>query len=517
MGAGEVEGPREIELKLDLDPADAAKMRSHPVLRARAGAAEGELLLSTYYDTPDFALRRAGVHLRVRDKGGRFIQTVKSAGSEAELLERLEWEQELPGPAPDLAAAEGTALALLLTPEVSSALRPLFETRIRRSIRIAERDDATVEVAIDEGEIVAGTRFAPVSEVELELKRGEPAALFQLARKIGETVPLRLAVKTKAERGFELVEGGGPICEKARDLDIAPDVSCAEAFRAIARNCIRQIVVNQPGTAAGQPEALHQMRIGLRRLRAAISLFDDIVAGDERDRIVEELRWITRELGPARELDVFAADVLPLLSEEHPDPETVAATQREFKARHAAAYARARGSVRSDRFRGALLDLAEWVELGTWARDHDEEDDDEDEDEVRSDRPVKELIKDELMLLRKQIKRRGAKLAGLGVGALHKLRIRAKRLRYATEFFAGTFAGEKTRARRTESLAALKDLQDALGGLNDLATHKTLLGARDAAGEDTQNWRKDPAAKSLLADAQDAYARFAKTKPFWKA
>jgi inorganic triphosphatase YgiF len=509
-----MDGPREIELKLDLDPADAARVMAHPVLHARAGAQPDELLLSTYYDTPDFALRRAGVYLRVRDKGGRFIQTIKSAASEVELLERLEWEHELPGPAPDLAAAEGTALAPLLTPEVRAALRPLFETRIRRSIHIAECDDATVEVAIDEGEIVSGTRFAPVSEVELELKRGEAAALFQLARKLGETVPLRLAVKTKAERGFELVEGGGRLAEKARDLEIAPDASSAEAFRAIARNCLRQIIVNEPGTVAGQPEALHQMRIGLRRLRAAIALFDDIVAGDERDRIVEALRWAARELGPARELDVFAADVLPLLSEEHSDPETAAATQREFKERYAAAYARARASVRSDRFRVALLDLAEWVEVGAWAHDADEED--EDGVEVRGDRPVKDLIKDELTLLRKQIRKRGAKLTDLGVGALHKLRIRAKRLRYATEFFAGTFAGDKARARRAESLAALKDLQDALGGLNDLATHKTLLGAGDAESTDAHAWRKDPAAKSLLADAQAAYARFAKVKPFWK-
>ena len=514
MGAGESsQEPREIELKLDLDPVDAGKVRAHPVLYMPPEASEDELLLSTYYDTPDFALRRAGVYLRVRDKSGRYIQTIKAAASEAELLERLEWEQELPSPAPDLAAAEGTALAPLLTAEVRAALQPLFETRIRRSVRIAEREDAEVEVAIDEGEIVAGTRFAPISEVELELKRGEPEALFQLARKLGERVPLRVAVKTKAERGFELVEGGARGAEKARDLDIVPDVSCAEAFRAIARNCIRQIVVNEPGTIAGRSEALHQMRIGLRRLRAAIALFDDVLEGEERDRIVEELRWITRELGPARELDVFAKDVLPLLSEEHPDPEAAAATEREFKERHAAAYERARASVRSDRFRGALLDLAEWVEIGAWAHDEGKEE----EDEARSDRPVKELIKDELALLRKQIKKRGAKLAGLGVGALHKLRIRAKRLRYATEFFAGTFPGEKARARRADSLAALKDLQDALGGLNDLATHRTLLGGGKEDVRDDHAWRKDPAAKSLLADAQEAYARFAKTKPFWKA
>ena len=94
MGAGESsQGPREIELKLDLDPVDAGKVRAHPVLYMPPEASEDELLLSTYYDTPDFALRRAGVYLRVRDRGGRYIQTIKAAASEAELLERLEWEQ----------------------------------------------------------------------------------------------------------------------------------------------------------------------------------------------------------------------------------------------------------------------------------------------------------------------------------------------------------------------------------------------------------------------------------------
>lgn len=514
MGAGEVaQGSREIELKLELDPADAAKVKSHPVLNARGPAPEDELLISTYYDTPDFALRRAGVYLRVRNKGGRFIQTIKSA-SETESFERLEWEQDLRGPTLDLAAAEGTALAPLLTPEVRATLGPVFESRIRRGLRLAEREDAEVEIAIDEGEIVSGTRFAPVSEVELELKRGEPRALFQLARKLSETIPLRIAIKTKAERGFELVEGGARVSEKARELDVAPDASCAEAFRTIARNCLRQIVVNEPGTCAGRAESLHQMRIGLRRMRAAIALFDDMVGGEDQDRIVAELRWITRELGPARELDVFGTDVLPLLDEEHPDPEEVAATHREFKQRHAAAYARARGSVRSDRFRGTLLDLAEWVEVGAWAQGGDEDDEEE-----RS-RPVSELVKEELAGLRKQIRKRGAKLDGLSVSALHKLRIRTKRLRYATEFFARTFTSDKAAKRRAESLSALKDLQDALGGLNDLATHKTLFGAGDAKdgdNGDSHAWRKDPAAKSLLADAQEAYARFAKVKPFWKA
>ena len=94
----------------------------------------------------------------------------------------------------------------------------------------------------------------------------------------------------------------------------------------------------------------------------------------------------------------------------------------------------------------------------------------------------------------------------------HKLRIRAKRLRYATEFFAGTFPGEASAKRREDSLAALKDVQDALGGLNDLATRHALIAAGLAVdaveAPDTEN--------QLLRKAEETFARFAAIKPFWK-
>ena len=99
----------------------------------------------------------------------------------------------------------------------------------------------------------------------------------------------------------------------------------------------------------------------------------------------------------------------------------------------------------------------------------------------------------------------------------HRLRIRAKRLRYATEFFAATFPGKTSDKRRKKSLAALEDIQDSLGALNDIATRKALL----ATGEkDTQ--LRAPGADSAeeavrLKEAERAYERFAKAKAFWKA
>ena len=284
-----------------------------------------------------------------------------------------------------------------------------------------------------------GPRATPISEVELELKRGATAELFRLARALAETVPLRLAVKTKSERGFELLADADFAVEKAGDLDIKPEVTIADAFRAIARNCLRQIIVNEPAMCAGRAEALHQMRVGLRRLRAAISIFADVLGESGEERIKAELRWITQELGPARDLDVFAADVLKPLQAAHPDDEGVGAAHRDFEERRKTAYARAAGSVRSDRFRNALLDIAEWIEVGAWGSR-----------EIAASGLIAPYAAKELARLRKQIKKRGADLRQRSVHQRHRLRIRAKRLRYAIEFFASTFPGEKNMRRRAE-------------------------------------------------------------------
>src|SRR3990172_6806186 len=108
----------EVELKLAFAPADAAQIASHPALEASLVPPEEQELVSIYFDTPDCALHQAGVYLRIREIGGRYVQTVKSAKSTTELLERFEWEREISGRTPDLDGAQGTALQPLLTPNI---------------------------------------------------------------------------------------------------------------------------------------------------------------------------------------------------------------------------------------------------------------------------------------------------------------------------------------------------------------------------------------------------------------
>lgn len=504
----------EVELKLEFSPADAGRLAAHPALQAGLVPPADRDLLSIYFDTPDGALHQAGVYLRLRESGGRVVQTIKAARSEGEFLARHEWECERTGRSPDLAAAKGTALEPLLTPEVRAALQPVFETRISRRIHRIAHDGAEIEIAIDRGEISTKTHSCPICELELELKRGAIKALFRLARLLAEDVALRLEVKTKAERGYELLAGRRLTAERARPVHIPPDMPAGEAFRVIARSCVRQIVANEPAMCAGKSEALHQMRIGLRRLRAAIALFAEIVADEKLEAIKGELKWITRQLGPARELDVFAADVLAPLREGAPAETPLAAAHDAFEEKRAAAYRNAAAAIQSERFRAAILDLVEWIEAGAWGETPAQE--------TARIQPVSNYAKAKLAKLRRKIKRMGAKLRRLSVAERHRLRITAKRLRYATEFFAETFPGAERSKRRAESLSALKDLQDALGGLNDLATHHALIAghAEEAAGGDPRALshlapdrdRED----ALMHEAERSYARFTGSKAFWK-
>jgi inorganic triphosphatase YgiF len=126
-------------------------------------------------------------------------------------------------------------------------------------------------LTIDKGTIAAGRRSSPVREVELELKRGDAAELFKVARTLARQVPAQLTVTSKPERGYALIAGEKASAVGAAPVAISPDASCQTAFQISAWACLHQIVANQDPTRNGDPEGVHQARVGLRRLRAAIS------------------------------------------------------------------------------------------------------------------------------------------------------------------------------------------------------------------------------------------------------
>ena len=226
----------------------------------------------------------------------------------------------------------------LLTDALRSTIKPVFETLIQRKAYRIEGSDSDIEMAVIIGQIVAGSSVLPVSEIELELKRGNPAELFKLARLISAVIPAQLATRSKADRGYDLVDQVAPCGVLAKDVKLAPGVSTAEAFRTIGHTCLLHMIANQAPVIACEANAVHQMRIALRRLRVAISVFSDIVSDNQVEHIKTQLKQFGRELAQARDLEVLVAEVLIPFRKLHPKDKGFVSLNRTFGRERANAY-----------------------------------------------------------------------------------------------------------------------------------------------------------------------------------
>src|SRR5215467_4818126 len=175
---------REIELKLDVPVHNLPRLTDSSVLKgASKSAAKPIDLVSVYFDTNKLQLHQKGLSLRVRRIGRRYVQTIKQENNgNTALFARGEWERDIRAKQPDLNAARDTALAPLLNKKLRRALKPVFETRVRRKVFQIRSGQSEIELSIDKGKVEAGRKSSPLCEVELELKRGQTADLFKLAK-----------------------------------------------------------------------------------------------------------------------------------------------------------------------------------------------------------------------------------------------------------------------------------------------------------------------------------------------
>ena len=484
----------EIELKLEFDPADRERLIACPVLSAQDRTASR--LVATYFDTPRLDLEKAGYALRIRTDGSTWIQTVKAAPDiAAGLFVRGEWESKLGGDRPVLDAKAGP-LNQLFDQALLETVAPQFTTDVERLGGPIERPDGSmIEYAVDSGEVRAGARFHPLSEIELELKHGSPDALFDLARMLNEQLPLRLGVQSKSARGYALAGNRATAAVKAQPIRLDRDVAVGDGFATIAAACIRQYRLNEDLLLrSGGAEPVHQARVAIRRLRSAFWLFRPLVEGDDEARMFEaELRWLAGELGEIRDIDV-------LLPELDGQQRTTLAAMREHRFLHLC------NRLDTGRARRLPIELVEWLSTGKWRTDP--------ANAEPRDRNLRGFACNRLEKLRKRIKRAGKDLAGVGDAQRHELRKDAKKLRYAAEFFVSLYPGRKPRRRIDRLFDRLETLQDKLGELNDRAGAPTLfarLGIDAALPPLAKKERK-----RLLDDAEDCFDAFVDCKRFWR-
>ncbi|HEY1880317.1 MAG TPA: CHAD domain-containing protein [Caulobacteraceae bacterium] len=493
--------PREVELKLAIASPSARDAAGREVSGARARSVE-----TIYYDTPGRALQSAGYSLRLRRDGERWSQSVKAASG----FSRFEQEQRLRGGLPDFSLLDGTPLASIVG--VDGAPAPVFVTRVKRRSRKRELSDGRIEVSFDEGEVIARDKSWPILELELELKGGEPRALFDAGRRLAEDNAFVPDFLSKAERGFALADGmlGEPVRFGSYPLD--PAVGAVEAFQVLARRCLRQLSLNAELIAGGaRLEATHQARTALRRLRVAIGLFEGLLDPPRTEKVKTELRWLTGELGPARNLDVMIGETFQRRAHESADRQAAADFGRALIRAQEAAHARARASLAAPRFRLLLIDLARWIEMGLQPAPIADV----------AEPGIADFARTSLEHRRRKLVRKIGKLDWDDAHARHKARITAKKMRYAAEFFVGLGPKNEADAYRP-FLKSLAKLQDKLGGLNDLAVAEILAPSLVAhEGEGTAFaaglivGRDVAGTNRMIRQARRKARAFEETPPWW--
>lgn len=520
----------EIELKLALPPQSVENIRQLALLSEFE--AEQHALRSIYFDTPHFALMKRAIAIRLRQVGPYWVQTMKAdAPTLGAISSRPEWEMAIAdGSQPDFSLLPPAALNLLHGIDLQQ-IAPVFITEFQRSTWQITRGDDHAELALDLGEIQAGTATQVISEIEIELKAGNAEFLFDIATQLLAHAPLlpeplHLEPRSKAERGYVLRGAQRAAPAKSVTPEINRHQRANETWHAVMQAALTQCVSNLPGffEQADDTEYLHQLRIAMRRLRAGVTLARSL--GLPAPAWVNALREAMGTLNAARDWDVFMQETLPALPTLSPAtnaPTTNAPTpaspelEQVIKQAHQQARQHAQTALRKPEFTQLILDI--------------------ERDLLTHPLPTQSLSTQSLSphpprkktpparawagkILQKRwltVRKHCRKFSQLTPAEQHAARIAAKKLRYAADAFAPLYGKKSTRF-----IKALANLQNSLGSGHDALIGTQLLHALAqesphnafALGRMSGTLEGEMQRRSALSST--VWQRLAHSKPFWR-
>lgn len=509
----------EYELKFEIEPRQVTRLLHAPWLRdIIAGKPSKRHLRAVYYDTPNGDLRRQAVSFRVRRSGRQHIQCVKSMpGEPHKCVARDEFEIPIPDalPHPEMIPDEHLPFKRALCEQ----LQPVFETDIQRTIRILRPDEQTeLELAVDKGRVCCEEREDSFCEVEVELRRGCPTALFDVGRRIVREVPARLGVLFKADRGYQLSAPSEEPWVKSAGVILSEDMTAEEALITLFLAVLRQVRLNEEyAIQTGAPEAVHQLRVGLRRLRSVLQVYKKVLPERDYRRFNRGLKWITDRGGAVRDWDVFMDQRLGPVQTRFHDMDSLQTLREHAESQRSRAQASLTRALRSTRYARLLIDVGEWIHERQWREQPVTE------DSAALFSPVREFASARLEERYHKLCKKGAHFAELSEHKRHRMRIALKKLRYASEFFGSLY--KKKDVERF--VKRLKALQETLGSLNDIANlpamSEALLG-KPSPNQDKEalsyasgllaGWHSCEVNR-LVAEAGRQWKKLEKTPGFW--
>lgn len=446
-----------MELELSLHPDDAGRLTR---LRAIAAAIQGRPRMQRqrviWHDTADQALARAGMSLAEERGHWRLEQLTPDAATwlpaaPAPVLERAatpaDFEHPLPAPVAAVAGFDGRLATYSLAGEQGSIMLGL----LRGSLRSVAEEQPTCRV----------------------LLAGDEPMLRELACAAGEELRLAVPVACLAAEALALAHAVPP-APRRQGAPILPDgLSVAAAFAHILGH-LTDVMLHFAAAVLDPrsgPEPVHQMRVALRRLRSCFAVFRPVVQCEQVQAADAALKALGNRLGPARDWDVFMTETVPTISASLPDD---ARLQRLFRAadrRRQECYAGLRGFLQGPGFRRLGIELAWLAAADSW--------------QAALEQPVQDALRGPVPPFAAEVlQRRLRKLLGaaeeiedMPLAALHDIRLRAKRLRYAAEVFAPLFPGKAPR----RFIERLSRLQQQLGVLNDAVVAGALMAELEGA------------------------------------
>lgn len=463
----------ETELKLRLTDSTCLERLLHmPLLQQLSDQPPNtQTLETTYYDTTDHRLLLAGLSYRLRLANGQWTATVKADGSsDGGLHRRTEFNASADGRCPSIVPFLATDIGERLAAAAGEmSLEPIFSTRFERHIvNIVAPDGSSIELALDDGIILAGDKQQPILELELELKAGQPQSLLWLGAALAQEFPLLPEQNSKLYRAIQLAGlAAGLGKDKPQPSPLKKSNASLPAGQVLSQIIIyhiQKVICAQQAYLSeldDDPEPLHNLRISLRRLRSLLSFAKPLLPKTEYSDRQSGLADWNRQLGQARNLDVLAA-----AWDELNDYMAKLLPNQAIKPTLTTILADKRQQVRAETYNAVAAGKITPVLLGLWSFI----------EAWRIEEPqtpcpdLKEFAEERLAYRLKQLLKRGSSLVLTDCQSAHEFRIAAKNIRYALEALAPILQNNsKLLCKRLEKI------QDLLGSIQDITLTLSLL------------------------------------------
>ena len=414
----------QTEIKLVVDEGCKSKV----LVGLDGGAGKPSTYEGIYFDTDNLDLRHRRITLCLRLDGGRITQKIKVRATNDNIFACHSHELALTDLQPNVDHARAFLPAGVRDAISLSRLKPQFRINVSRMSHLHANDACITRVALDEGIIDAPGRREVLSEIELKLKSGGLDFYSKACLSFLDRVPAAIIVESKGARGYRLLSGELPQPSWADRITVPSRTLLPEAILNILRHGFQHFLDNHPAvTLNGEPESIHQMRVGIRRLRSAIRMFRPVLRLEEGKSLLEELRALFATLGDVRGADVFLCETLPAISEAGLGDRLESVLREEISAFREAAYGQVRGALASPNFARLIVQFNEWIEAGRWLKS------DQPIDALLLERTAEDFAVPRIASLYAKLLKHGSKAQHGTYGEWHRARIAAKRLRYGGE------------------------------------------------------------------------------------